>query len=276
MLSDVKSGRREPLFLPRIRFYEELPTLKDVLKADTGFKRDVRRLERTLKEERRFIQWIGEDIDNFSLEDILSDMRIAQDHPEITPAKYSKAQYNPPLHLMLLGHRNPPWIRAHEMMHALHFRALARRLTHEHLAYILKSTAPITINNLNLYYPKEMIDEHLDRLEQAHRGEMEMDNLPMMTRRFAILLLRQLTGPKGERAIEAIGSRFDSLFGGPAITLIHFSTQYFAYMALPSIWLGGLHKKISDFYHLFGYGNRLAYNQATQQDIFGSLIPELG
>jgi hypothetical protein len=140
----------------------------------------------------------------------------------------------------------------------------------------LNRTTSDTINSLHFHYPKELIVEHLNRIEQAHRGEMEMDGLPMATRRFAILLLRQLAGPKGQRAIEAIGSRFDSLFGGPKIMLKHFLTRFERHMARPSIWLAGLDKKMSNFHGGLGYGNRRAYNQATQQDLFGSLIPELG
>lgn len=276
MLDDVKFGRREPLNVHEERFHEELPTLKDAMKEDVGFKRNVIKLETALKKEGRFLEWIGEDADTFSLESALSDLKVAKDHPHITPAVGTKAQYKIISHLILMGHHTPLWLYAHEIMHALHFRALAKQLTRTHLAHILKWTTPDTKNSLHFHYPKELIVEHLGRLEQAHRGEMEMDDLPMATRRFAILLLRQLAGPKGQRAIEAIASRFDPLFGGPKIVLRHFLTRFERHLARPSIWLAGLDKKISNFHSGLGYGNRRAYNQAVQRDLFGSLIPELG
>lgn len=276
MLDDVKSGRREPKQLRESRFHKGLPALKDVMKEDVGFKRNVERLEKALKDEGRFLEWIGEDPDTFSLEDALSDMKIAKNHPEITPAKYNKAEYKLLSHIIVLGKRSPLWVCAHEIMHALHFRALVQRLTRQHLTHILKSTKQDTIDSMRFHYPKETIVEHLNGLDQARRGETEMDDLPTATRRFAILLLRQLAGPKGEIAIEAIASRFDSLLGGPLIILRHFLTRFERHSARPSIWLAGLDKKISNFHGGLGYGNRHAYNQTTQQDLFGSLIPELG
>ncbi len=276
ILGDIQSGRREPLNVHESRFHKELPTLKDVIKEDVDFEHSVIELETALKEERHFLEWIGEDVDTFSLENALSDLKIAKNHPEVIPDIGTRGQYRLISHLILLGHQPPLYVYAHEMMHALHFRALAQRLTHAQLAYILKRTTPDTMNSLNFHYPKEMIVEHLNRLDQARRGETEMNDLPMATRRFAILLLRQIAGPRGERAIEAIASRFDSLFGGPMIILKHFLTRFERRVGRPTIWLAGLDKKISIFHGGLGYGNRHAYNQATQQDLFGSLIPELG
>lgn len=153
---------------------------------------------------------------------------------------------------------------AHEMLHALHFSALATRMTEEEMRRIIAlydRADPSISDGL-----KKDLQAVLDFLD-GPGGDLT----PALKRASARLLF-SIRPPGLGAKLEALASRFDVSLGGVRMFLGRFYRHTVGILMRPLVFLAGIRRN-NNFDNWHGYSNPLLYNRMMREGLFRSLLP---
>lgn len=235
-------------------------TFQSRLKSDERFSFAVNALETQLKHEKTLLEFLQYDPETFDLKSELSHLRIGRNNIRMAFAYYMAFTQS----LMLPKGRAPMFMSAHEMLHALHHKAVMRAITPE----ILSGLESLVENDLQPSFVKDRSKVVRDHLQKKN----DLNEIPEDVRWAAADLIFYSALRHKKDKVEAIGSYLDLRLGGAGAFFMRLVEKMMYLEALPFSLLAGTYRSNSLLLSHKGYSNPLLMRKIKKEGLIGSLL----
>ncbi|OVE82532.1 hypothetical protein BVY03_00675 [bacterium K02(2017)] len=263
-------------FIQRIKFQNE-PSEEKILEAYKSAKsiselhQQVKRYQKAVsiinnyrETNRELLEYFGYDHDSFDVLKELKELRINQSWL-ISPYH---GVYFPNIKVANLSRVSSVAVIVHELTHALHHKAIMKRMTKERLAEICTL---IDFGNV-IKYPDRYVLERHSRVKNYLQNYSAGDEIPENIKWDGADLFFNVGGAKNLSRIEAIASQNDIKIGGPYVLVKRVLDKFVGYLCTPLALLAGVLKDTPKLESLHGYSNGSLYKSTIKEDMIDGLL----